>query len=109
MDSKQRQRGSHYSETDDETLADSILDSMHSCESEATLHGGGSSSHGAGAGGGDTDVEDDMVFEGGGAADPVQGYMTKMRQDREATPTGASGGRGERASERASNQEKENQ
>jgi hypothetical protein len=69
---------------DDETLADSIVDSMHSCESEATLHG--SSSHGGGDGG-DTDMEDELLYHPEAGSGDVQDYMNRMRQD-QSTPTG---------------------
>ena len=92
--SEQRRQKGNFSE-DDETLADSIIDSMHSCESEATLHG--SSGGGGGDGGGDTDMEDELAYhpEEGGGGD-IQGYMDRMRQSG-GTPTG---GEKEREKER---------
>ena len=86
--SEQRRQKGNFSE-DDETLADSIIDSMHSCESEATLHG--SSAGGGGGDGGDTDMEDELAYhpeEGGG---DIQGYMNRMRLSG-GTPTGGGGG-----------------
>merc|ERR1719362_1573931 len=63
---------------------------MHSCESEATLHGSsGAGGGGGGDGGGDTDMEDELAYhpEEGGGGD-IQGYMDRMRQSG-GTPTGA--------------------
>ena len=85
--SEQRRQKGNFSE-DDETLADSIIDSMHSCESEATLHGSSGAGGGGGDGGGDTDMEDELAYhpeEGGG--DDIAGYMNRMRQSG-GTPTG---------------------
>ena len=85
--SEQRRQKGNLSE-DDETLADSIIDSMHSCESEATLHGSSAGGAGAGGGDGDTDMEDELAYhpEEGDSGD-IQGYMNRMRQSG-GTPTG---------------------
>ena len=100
--SEQRRQKGNFSE-DDEALADSIIDSMHSCESEATLHGSsGAGGGGGGDGGGDTDMEDELAYhpeEGGG--DDIAGYMNRMRQSG-GTPTG-----GERKRENETRREKE--
>ena len=100
--SEQRRQKGNFSE-DDETLADSIIDSMHSCESEATLHGSSGAGGGGGDGGGDTDMEDELAYhpeEGGG--DDIAGYMNRMRQSG-GTPTG-----GERKRERKRPGERKN-
>ena len=90
--SEQRRQKGNFS--DDETLADSIIDSMHSCESEATLHG---SSAAGGDGGGDTDMEDELAYHPEeGASGDIQGYMNRMRQSG-GTPTGGETADRERA------------
>jgi len=83
--SEQRRQKGNFSE-DDETLADSIIDSMHSCESEATLHGS-SAGGGGGDGGGDTDMEDELAYHPEEGGSDIQGYMNRMRLSG-GTPTG---------------------
>ena len=92
--SEQRRQKGNFSE-DDETLADSIIDSMHSCESEATLHGSSVGGGGGdGDGGGDTDMEDELAYHPEeGASSDIQGYMDRMRQSG-GTPTGGETERG---------------
>ena len=91
--SEQRRQKGNFSE-DDETLADSIIDSMHSCESEATLHGSSVGGGGDGDGGGDTDMEDELAYHPEeGASSDIQGYMDRMRQSG-GTPTGGETERG---------------